>query len=88
MPVVDSGLKRKRDFDKRPQPLRRRPVLRSAIATTTRAARRGPTSPGVSGRFNTRDLLESMVLPSKVISDQYAAVVDRSRPTARSSPVA
>lgn len=34
----------------------------------------GPDLTGVSGRFNRRDLLESMIKPSKAISDQYAAV--------------
>jgi putative heme-binding domain-containing protein len=34
----------------------------------------GPDLTGLSGRFNTRDLLESIVKPNKVISDQYAAV--------------
>jgi putative heme-binding domain-containing protein len=34
----------------------------------------GPDLTAVSGRFNTRDLLESILEPSKVISDQYAAV--------------
>jgi putative heme-binding domain-containing protein len=34
----------------------------------------GPDLSGVAGRFNTRDLLESTVLPSKTISDQYEAV--------------
>lgn len=34
----------------------------------------GPDLTGVAGRFNQRDLLESIVLPSKVISDQYGAV--------------
>ncbi len=34
----------------------------------------GPDLTGVSGRFSSRDLLESIVDPSKVISDQYAAV--------------
>ena len=29
----------------------------------------------VSGRFGVRDLLESIVEPSKIISDQYAAIV-------------
>jgi putative heme-binding domain-containing protein len=31
----------------------------------------GPDLSGVGNRFNERDLLESIVLPSKVISDQY-----------------
>ncbi|MBX7105269.1 MAG: c-type cytochrome [Gemmataceae bacterium] len=35
----------------------------------------GPDLTGASGRFSVRDLLESMVEPSKVISDQYASVV-------------
>jgi putative heme-binding domain-containing protein len=32
----------------------------------------GPDITGVGGRFNTHDLLESIMKPSKVISDQYA----------------
>ncbi len=35
----------------------------------------GPDLTIVSGRFNARDLLESIIEPSKVISDQYAAIV-------------
>ncbi len=35
----------------------------------------GPDLTGVSGRFSPRDLLESMVEPSKTISDQYQAVM-------------
>lgn len=31
----------------------------------------GPELTGVSGRFNRRDLLENILLPSKVISDRY-----------------
>jgi putative heme-binding domain-containing protein len=31
----------------------------------------GPDLTGVSGRFNRRDLLENILLPSKVISDRY-----------------
>src|SRR5207253_1054779 len=34
----------------------------------------GPDLTIVSGRFNARDLLESIIEPSKVVSDQYAAV--------------
>ena len=34
----------------------------------------GPDLTIVSGRFNVRDLLESIIEPSKEISDQYAAV--------------
>jgi putative heme-binding domain-containing protein len=35
----------------------------------------GPDLTVVSGRFGVRDLLESIIEPSKVISDQYAAIV-------------
>src|SRR5262249_3477403 len=35
----------------------------------------GPDLTAAAGRFSVRDLLESIVEPSKVISDQYAAVI-------------
>jgi putative heme-binding domain-containing protein len=35
----------------------------------------GPDLTGLAGRFTVRDLLESIVVPSKVISDQYGAVI-------------
>ena len=34
----------------------------------------GPDLTALAGRFNAKDLIESIVEPSKVISDQYAAV--------------
>jgi putative heme-binding domain-containing protein len=34
----------------------------------------GPDLSGIAGRFSTQDLLESIVLPSKTISDQYESV--------------
>src|SRR3954454_19740428 len=37
----------------------------------------GPDLSGLAGRFSIRDLLESVVDPSKVVSDQYQAVVIR-----------
>ncbi len=37
----------------------------------------GPDLSGLAGRFSTRDLLESVVDPSKVVSDQYQAVIIR-----------
>ena len=71
--MVESGLKGKRDFD------RGRTLF---AATQCFACHRydneggavGPDLTAVAGRFSTRDLLESIVLPSKVISDQYEAV--------------
>jgi putative heme-binding domain-containing protein len=35
----------------------------------------GPDLTGIAGRFNQRDLLESIIDPSKEVSDQYQAVV-------------
>jgi putative heme-binding domain-containing protein len=35
----------------------------------------GPDLTGVAGRFNARDLLESVIDPSKEVSDQYAPIV-------------
>jgi putative heme-binding domain-containing protein len=35
----------------------------------------GPDLTGVAGRFNRRDLLESIIQPSKEISDQYGAIL-------------
>src|SRR5690606_14417966 len=35
----------------------------------------GPDLTGLAGRFSARDILESVLEPDKVISDQYAAVV-------------
>jgi putative heme-binding domain-containing protein len=35
----------------------------------------GPDLTGVAGRFSARDLIESIVDPSKEVSDQYAAIV-------------
>ncbi|MEX2174687.1 MAG: c-type cytochrome [Pirellulaceae bacterium] len=37
----------------------------------------GPDLTGLAGRFSPKDLLESVVDPNKVISDQYAAIVIR-----------
>jgi putative heme-binding domain-containing protein len=73
VPVVEKGLKTKRDFDK---------GKRLFAETRCYACHRydneggsaGPDLTGVSGRFGVRDLLESIIEPSKVISDQYAAV--------------
>lgn len=35
----------------------------------------GPDLTGIAGRFSTRDLLESIVEPSKEVSDQYAPII-------------
>lgn len=72
-PVVDKGMKG-RDYDKG----------RALFgATSCFACHRydneggavGPDLTAVAGRFSPRDLLESIVVPSKSVSDQYQAVI-------------
>ncbi len=73
VPRVERGLGERRDFDRG-----RRVYGAAACAACHRHGREGggvgPDLTSVSGRFNVRDLLEAIVEPSKVISDQYAAV--------------
>ncbi len=74
VPIVEQGLQGGRDFDRGRQ-------LYGAVACASchrfnqDGGLAGPELTAVSGRFNVRDLLESMVEPNKVISDQYAAIV-------------
>ena len=73
LPVVERGLVQPRDLE-------RGRKLFGAVACT--ACHRfgnegggvGPELTAVGGRFGVRDLLEAIVEPNKVISDQYAAV--------------
>jgi putative heme-binding domain-containing protein len=73
VPMVEKGLKSKRNFE----------VGRRLFAETKcfvchrfdgEGGAAGPDLTGIAGRFSVKDLLESIVDPSKVISDQYAAV--------------
>ncbi len=71
--AMETGLKSGRDFD------RGRKLFASAKCFAchrydNEGGSNGPDLTGVAGRFNPRDLLESVVDPSKEISDQYAAV--------------
>ena len=73
IPIVEKGLT-KRDFDKG------RNLFGEAKCFVchrfnNEGGAAGPDLTVVSGRFGTRDLLESIIEPSKVISDQYQAVV-------------
>jgi len=75
MAKVDSGLK-KRDFD------HGRAMFGAANCFAchrfaNEGGSFGPDLSGLAGRFSVRDLLESVVDPSKVISDQYQAVIIR-----------
>jgi len=73
-PVVEKGLNKGRSFERGKQ-------LFGAVGCF--ACHRfdndggavGPDLTGLAGRFNARDLLESVVTPSKEISDQYSQVV-------------
>jgi putative heme-binding domain-containing protein len=73
VPKVEAGLKGGRNFDNGRQ-------IYSLVACSAchRFANEGgsigPDLTGVAGRFSLHDLLESMVEPSKVISDQYEAI--------------
>ena len=74
VPVVEKALTSKRNFD------RGRSLFGAANCFAchrfaSEGGAQGPDLTGVSGRFSVRDLLESIVEPSKEISDQYAAVM-------------
>jgi putative heme-binding domain-containing protein len=72
-PVVEKGLKN-RDFD-RGRSLFGQAVCFACHRFNNEGGAVGPDLTSVVGRFNVRDLLESIVEPSKEISDQYASVV-------------
>ncbi|HTL16843.1 MAG TPA: c-type cytochrome [Patescibacteria group bacterium] len=73
LPKVQSGLKGGRNFERGRQ-------LYSLVACSAchrfgnEGGSVGPDLTGVAGRFSLHDLLESIVEPSKVISDQYQAI--------------
>jgi putative heme-binding domain-containing protein len=73
LPKVQAGLKSERNFDRGRQ-------LYSAVGCAAchrfvnEGGSVGPDLTGVAGRFSLHDLLESIVEPSKVISDQYQAI--------------
>jgi putative heme-binding domain-containing protein len=72
-PSLDKGLKGGRSYDKGRE-------LFGALCSAchrfdSEGAAVGPDLTGVGGRFSPRDLLESIVLPNKEISDQYGNVV-------------
>jgi putative heme-binding domain-containing protein len=74
VPIVERGLSEPRDLERG-----RRLYGSVACATCHRFGAEGggvgPDLTAVAGRFNVHDLLEAIVDPSKVISDQYAAVI-------------
>jgi putative heme-binding domain-containing protein len=72
VPMVENGLKG-RDYD-RGRALFAAARCFSCHRFNDEGGGLGPDLSGVAGRFSVRDLLESTVQPSKVISDQYEAV--------------
>jgi putative heme-binding domain-containing protein len=73
VPLVEKGLT-KRDFD-RGRRLFGEANCFACHRFDNEGGAQGPDLTQVSGRFSVRDLLESILDPSKEISDQYAAVV-------------
>ena len=71
--MVESGIKG-RDYD-RGRELFAAAKCFSCHRFSNEGGGAGPELTGLAGRFSVRDLLESIVLPSKTISDQYQAVV-------------
>ena len=72
VPMVESGLKG-RDYD-RGRAMFAAAKCFSCHRFNNEGGGLGPDLSGVAGRFSARDLLESIVVPSKTISDQYQAV--------------
>jgi putative heme-binding domain-containing protein len=73
MPVVDKGLTH-RNYDRGRQ-LFGEMKCYACHRFNNEGGSTGPDLTALSGRFAVRDLLESIIEPSKVISDQYEAVV-------------
>jgi putative heme-binding domain-containing protein len=78
VPVVERGLRGGRSFERG-----RSLYSQVACASCHRFANDGgsiaPDLSAVAARFGVRDLLDAIVLPSKAISDQYAAIVIRKK---------
>ncbi|HYT61544.1 MAG TPA: c-type cytochrome [Haliangiales bacterium] len=76
--TVERGLKGGRNFD-RGRKLFGEAGCASCHRYDNEGASVGPDLTSVAGRFSVRDLLESIVEPSKEISDQYGAIVIRKK---------
>jgi putative heme-binding domain-containing protein len=73
VPALEKGLKSGRDFD-RGRKLFAAGKCFACHRFDNEGGSNGPDLTGVAGRFSPRDLLESIIDPSKEVSDQYAAV--------------
>src|SRR5207237_4583207 len=72
-PKLEAGLKSGRDFD-RGRKLFAEARCFGCHRYGDEGSAYGPDLTAVAGRFSPRDLLESIIDPSKEVSDQYAAV--------------
>jgi putative heme-binding domain-containing protein len=74
VPIVEQGMKGGRSFERG-----RKLYAEVACAACHRfdqdGGSVGPDLSAVAGRFSAKDLLESLVEPNKVISDQYGAII-------------
>jgi putative heme-binding domain-containing protein len=77
-PVVERGLKGGRNFE-RGRKLFGDAGCASCHRFDNDGAAVGPDLTNLAGRFNSRDVLESILEPNKEISDQYGAVVIRKK---------
>jgi putative heme-binding domain-containing protein len=78
VPIAERGLKGGRNFE-RGRALFGAVGCASCHRFDNDGASVGPDLTSVAGRFSVRDLLESIVEPSKAISDQYGAIVIRKK---------
>ena len=78
VPIVERGLKGGRNFE-RGRNLFGAVGCASCHRFDNDGASVGPDLTSVAGRFSVRDLLESIVEPSKAISDQYGAIIIRKK---------
>jgi putative heme-binding domain-containing protein len=74
LPIVERGLEGGRDYE-RGRKLYSDVACAACHRFDQEGGSVGPDLTAVAGRFSARDLLESIVEPSKTISDQYAAIV-------------
>jgi putative heme-binding domain-containing protein len=73
-PIVESGIKKNRDFD-RGRILFGQAGCAACHRFGDEGASVGPDLTNLAGRFSARDVLESIIEPSKEISDQYGAII-------------
>lgn len=78
VPIVERGLRGGRNFE-RGRSLYSQVACASCHRFVDDGGSVAPDLTAVAGRFGVRDLLEAIVLPSKAISDQYAAIVIRKK---------